>query len=293
MTTAQPLLTTGVSGLVGSHFARHYQGKYQIDNLDISDPVRPIDITDRESVFRVFEQSSAESVIHLAAFTDVTKAWEQRDDTTGLAYRVNVLGTQVIADACQAFGKHLILVSTAYVFDGEKNGLYVEGDQVNPIEWYGQTKALAEEVVTAAPMPWTILRIDQPFVSDETPRPDVVRRIAQGLQSAALPPQFVDHTFGPTFVDDFSRILDWVVETKTTGLYHATSGEQWTDFAFATALQKTLKLENEVQPGKLESYLQKLNRPYQRNTALSSEKLQQLLPFSLTPISEALAKVIL
>ena len=289
--TPIPLLTTGVSGLVGSHFARHFQSTYSIDNLDISHPTRPVDITSRDAVFRVIEQSSAQSVIHLAAFTDVSKAWEQRDDLSGLAYRVNVVGTQHITDACAAFGKHLILISTAYVFNGEKTGQYTEEDTVNPIEWYGQTKAEAELVVQKSSIPWTIFRIDQPFVSDTTPRPDVVRRIAQGLRTGTLHPQFTDHTFGPTFVDDFSRILDWAVRTKTTGLFHATSGESWSDFAFATALQKALALGGEVLPGSLDAYLQQLQRPYQRNTALDSGKLQKILPFTLTPIEEAMQRV--
>ncbi len=290
-TTLRPLLTTGVSGLVGSDFAKKYANVFAIDNLDISHPTRPVDITDLSAVLRVFEQSTAQHVIHLAAFTDVTKAWEQSGDKSGLAYRVNVLGTQNIITACQQFSKQLIYISTAYVFDGNKTTPYTEDDPVSPIEWYGQTKAEAESLVMSAAIPWTVLRIDQPFGAQPGLRPDIIRRIAAGLQNGSLPPQFTDHTFGPTFIDDFSTILHWVVTNNITGLYHASSGETWTDYDFALLLQNTLNLAGTIKPGNLAAYQATIQRPYQKNTALNTTKLTAQLPFSLHTIAEALTQI--
>jgi dTDP-4-dehydrorhamnose reductase len=286
-----PLLTTGVSGLVGSRFAELFSHQYQIDNLDISHPTRPIDITDPHAVNSVISTSPAEVLIHFAAFTDVTRAWEERGDTTGLAYRINVTGTKNLLAACAAAGKHFIHISTAYVFDGKKNGLYTEENTPNPIEWYGTTKALAEAAVQESNVPWTILRIDQPFRPDPFNRPDIVHRIIAGLQNDSLPPQFTDHYFGPTFIDDFSLVLDWAVRTRTPGLFHASSGEQWTDFNFATAVQKALQLTGTVKQGSLDSYLATLSRPYQRNTALSNQKLRAVSQLKLHDIHTALQQV--
>jgi len=284
------ILGTGLSGLIGSKISDLYQDKYNFVNLDISHPTNPVDITHFDQVKRALD-TEAEYVLHCAAFTDVTKAWEQKDDTSGLAYKVNVLGTQNIVAACQQTGKHLLHISTAYVFDGEKEGLYSESDLTSPIEWYGQTKALAEEAVQASNGAWTILRIDQPFRSDPFPRKDLVHRVISGLENDSLPPLFINHFFGPTFIDDFAQVIDWVIRTKTTGLFHASSGEKWTDFEFGKAIQTALNLSGEVKPGKLEDYLKKLSRPYQRNTALDNSKLVTALDFELTPIREALRLV--
>jgi len=284
------ILGTGLSGLIGSKISDLYQDKYNFVNLDISHPTNPVDITHFDQVKRALD-TEAEYVLHCAAFTDVTKAWEQKDDTSGLAYKVNVLGTQNIVAACQQTGKHLLHISTAYVFDGEKEGLYSESDLTSPIEWYGQTKALAEEAVQASNGAWTILRIDQPFRSDPFPRKDLVHRVISGLENDSLPPLFINHFFGPTFIDDFAQVIDWVIRTKTTGLFHASSGEKWTDFEFGKAIQTALNLSGEVKPGKLEDYLKKSSRPYQRNTALDNSKLVTALDFELTPIREALRLV--
>ena len=224
-----PLIATGLNGLVGSKFHDDFDHKYDFQNLDLRDPENPVDITNAEQILKIFQNSPAQFVFHLAAYTDVTGAWKQKDDKNGVAYRVNVVGTQNIVDACAATGKHLIHVSTAYVFDGEKDGLYTEDDPTNPIEWYGQTKLWAEEAVMSSDINWTILRIDQPFRSDKFPKVDIAHRIIDGLKAGTLYPQFTNHYFGPTFIDDFAKIVDWVIRTKTTGLFHASSGEKWSD----------------------------------------------------------------
>lgn len=160
-----------------------------------------------------------------------------------------------------------------------------------PIEWYGETKWLAEQAVTQSSDNWTILRIDQPFRSDPFPRLDLVHRIAKQLQEGTLPPQFTNHTFGPTFIDDFVKVIEWVVRTGTTGLFHATAGESWTDFEFAKMVQETHHLGGELKPGDVEAYLKTVSRPYQRNTALNTSKLTAVFDGKSSSIREAVGRV--
>lgn len=285
------LLTTGLNGLVGSRFALDFDETYEFDNLDLRNSDQPTDITQYNQVLERFKNSSATHVVHLAAYTDVTGAFEQTDDASGVAYQVNVVGTENIVKAAEATGKHIIYVSTAYVFDGEKKEMYTEEDTPNPIEWYGKTKWLAEEIVKKSSAPWTILRIDQPFRSDSFEKVDTVHRIINGIQSGKLYPQFTNHYFGPTYINDFSKVLDFVVRTSPTGLFHASSGEQWTDYEFAKLISETLGLGFDVQEGDLEAYLKTSQRPYQRNTAMSTEKLTKILDFQQKTIQEAIAEI--
>ncbi|MFH2118626.1 MAG: SDR family oxidoreductase [Candidatus Paceibacterota bacterium] len=285
------LLTTGLNGLVGSRFALDFAEVYDFDNLDLRDKNQPTDITQYEQVLQRFQNSTATHVVHLAAYTDVTGAWQQTDDESGLAYQVNVVGTENIIKAAEQTNKHLIYISTAYVFDGEKTELYTEEDSPKPIEWYGKTKWLAEEVVKKSTTPWTILRIDQPFRSDQFEKVDTVHRIIKGIQEGTLYPQFTNHFFGPTYVNDFAKVLDFVIRTSPTGLFHASSGESWSDFEFAKLINEALKLGGEIKEGDLDAYLAKSKRPYQRNTAMSTEKLDGVLDFKQKTIREALGEV--
>lgn len=285
------IIATGLNGLVGSKFEQLFNDAYDFDRMDASAKENPIDITNLNQVMEVFERSEAQSVIHLAAYTNVTGAWEQTGDKTGPAYQVNVEGTKNIIKACQETGKHLIHISTAYVFDGKNQEMYVESDVMSPIEWYGQTKAWAEEEVVNSSIDWTIFRIDQPFRSDQFPKIDTAHRIIAGLKAGTLYPQFEDHFFGPTFIDDFAKVLDWCVRKKFTGIFHASSGEKWSDYEFASAINQIHSLNGRVEVGHLAEYLKTLGRPYQQNTALNNQKLKSVLDFELLSVREALAKI--
>lgn len=286
-----PIIATGLNGLVGSKFRDDFNHTYEFQNLDIRDPEEPVDITNASQILDIFKKSPAQWVLHLAAFTDVSGAWDQRNDKNGPAYQVNVTGTKNIVEACKATGKHLIHISTAYVFDGNKEDLYTEEDSPNPIEWYGETKYLAELEVEKLQQNWTILRIDQPFRSDMFPKEDTAHRIIRGLKSNSLYPQFIDHYFGPTYIDDFSKVVDWVIRTKASGLFHASSGEKWSDFDFAQTINSTLHLEGSIQEGHLDEYLKTLKRPYQKNTAMNCEKLKSQIDFKLKSIQNALLEL--
>lgn len=287
----QTLLATGINGLVGSRFAKLFSNNYEFESLDIASQANPVDITDESSINNALKNSTSDYIVHLAAYTDVTGAWKQQGDKFAPAYKVNVNGTKNIIKACKNYGKHLIHVSTAYVFNGEKQDFYTENDQLSPIEWYGQTKAEAEMAVNSSDISWTILRIDQPFRPDVFDRPDSVRRIINGLKNDSLYPQFTNHYFGPTFIDDFSKVIDWVIRTKSKGIYNSSSGEKWTDYDFANLINNNFKFEKIVKKGDLNEYLKTLDRPYQRNTALNIDKLKSEIDFELKTVQSAIKLV--
>lgn len=287
-----PLLGTGLNGLIGSKFMADFGDKYDFDNLDVRSAIRPVDITNEKQVRAVLSASDAEFVVHMAAFTDVTGAWQQTGDVNGACYVVNVKGTENLVKVCAETGKHLIYLSTAYVFDGEKKEMYVETDKTNPIEWYGKTKALAEEVVQNSNISWTILRIDQPFRNDPFEKIDTLHRVIEGMKNNKLYPQFTDHYVGPTYINDFVKIIDFAISQKLTGLYHASSGESWTDFDFAKFTNETLALNFDLKEGSLAKYLEASNRPYQKNTALNIDKLRNVLDFRLKTIKEAIKETV-
>lgn len=267
------ILGTGLSGLVGSKFVELYKDVHSFQNLDLTSGV---DILNESQVQAAFEKSDAPAVVHFAAFTDTQKAFEQNGDKEGPAYKVNVLGTRNIARAAQQTGKYLIHISTAYVFDGEKKGKYTEDDPVNPIEWYGQTKAWAEEEVVKSCDRYSILRIDRPYRQDEFPKLDILHKIKAKLEAGELPPQFADTTWTPTSVEKFSELLSWVAENEPQGIYHTTTEPEYSDYSFAVFVRDYYGINREVVKGSLTEYLKRNPRPYQRNTSLDTSKLRQL-----------------
>lgn len=269
----QSVIVTGLSGLVGTRVSELLGEKYDFENMDMTVGV---DITDRSQVDQYISESSAESVIHLAAFTNVTAAHEQNGDMAGSCYQVNVIGTENIARACAKAGKYLVHVSTDYVFDGEKNSAYTEEDTPRPIEWYGQTKLWAEEKVQSILVRYAILRIAYPYQARPS-RPDFLATMKEKLSTGTLPPAFTDHIITPVFVDDLATVFDRCIERKPTGIFHAVGSSWHSDFELAQMVNQAFKLEAEVKPGSLENYLKMAKRPYQKTMKVSNNKIEKEL----------------
>jgi len=287
MSDTTSLMVTGLSGLIGSRFSDLYAHKYSFTNLDLT---AGIDITDAKAVEKAVSQTPAEMILHLAAFTDVGQAETQVGDKDAPAYQVNVVGTQNIAKAAAKHSKYLIHISTDYVFDGTKKKPYTEEDIPKPINWYGQTKADAEEVVksTLDKQFYSIVRTSFPFRSNFPQKLDIVRKIIKGLEDNSLPPMFTDHTITPTFVDDLCKVFFMFTLKRPKGIWHATGSSWVSDFELATFVKDTFGLKGEIKPGLLEDYNQTSPRKLQKNLAMNNRKLQEELGNPMLPVPSAL-----
>lgn len=283
------ILATGAVGLVGSRFLEMYKDKYEVSNIDI---LSGVDITDKTSVEQFVDAHPANTLIHLAAFTDTNKAFAESGDKNGVCYKVNVLGTKNLADVCKARGMHLIHISTDFVFNGEKDTPYTEQDTPSPIEWYGETKALAEQVVVESGVTYTILRISYPYRANFDAKPDLIKKIRIGLETGKLYPQFSDTIITPTFIDDIARAFDRVIEKKPQGIYHITGSSSLSPYALAQKVAGIYGYEvGVVKEGSLTEYLKSAARPFARNVAMSNAKAQSELGLTFADIDTGLAEI--
>ena len=134
------ILVAGGQGQVGSALA--HQGEEQ--GLDLVALGRSeLDITNAESIKGAFEKYRPELLINAAAYTAVDKAESEAD----LAYAINETATALLADACAVAKIPMLHISTDYVFDGSKEGLYAETDPVNPIAVYARSKEAGERAL--------------------------------------------------------------------------------------------------------------------------------------------------
>lgn len=101
------------------------------------------DIADKAAVAAAFARCRPNIVVNAAAYTKVDLAESAAAD----ARLGNESGPAVLAEACAQAGLPLLHVSTDYVFDGSKDGAYLETDPPCPINVYGRSKAAGEEAV--------------------------------------------------------------------------------------------------------------------------------------------------
>jgi FlaA1/EpsC-like NDP-sugar epimerase len=150
--TGKRLLVTGAGGSIGSELVKQII-KFRPSELFVLDhdethlheavakwaaseiSIEPVlcDIRDRTRVLRVFEEFKPEVVFHAAAHKHVPILEACPEE----AVKTNVLGTQVLLDACQRSGvKRFVLISTDKACD--------------PVGVMGASKRVAEMLVQAA-----------------------------------------------------------------------------------------------------------------------------------------------
>lgn len=286
------ILSTGLTGLVGSRVAE-LLGK-DFDFVDLSLP--RYDILDSQGLELAFKREpEAKIFLHLAAFTDVNKAWEERGNKKGLCYRVNVLGTRNIARLCLKFQKYLVLISTDFVFNGQKKGFYTEDDLIEPIEWYGQTKCWAEEEVERNLKDFAIVRIAFPYRAKFEPKIDLVRKIIAGLKEDSLYPMFTDQITTPTFIDDIAIGLGKIFETKPKGIYHLVGSSSQSAYELACQVAEVFGFDKKlVKKSLLRDY--KKNQPSESRSchqylSLSNQKAKEKLGILMSSLKEGLEKI--
>lgn len=129
------LFITGGNGLLGKELQKIWKDEHEI----IAPSSKEVDITDGKAIYNAIQETNPNFIIHLAAYTDVKKAEEEKE----LCYKVNVEGTRNIVRAAWVREGRVIYLSTDYVFDG-KLGNYSEADTPNPVNYYAWTKFLGE-----------------------------------------------------------------------------------------------------------------------------------------------------
>ena len=260
-------LVTGYRGQLGYDIVRELEKRGFKNYLALDR--NEMDITNRDEVMKVIGEYHPDVIFHCAAWTQVDKAEECEDD----CYLVNVVGTKNIVDASLEVDAKIIYMSTDYVFDGKKDGLYTETDKVHPMSVYGKTKYEGEEEVRRNPKHY-IARISWVFGINGHNFIKTMIRLSENHESVTV----VDDQIGtPTYTVDLSRLLVDMAMTDKYGTYHSTNEEYCSWAEFADYIFKSNGLNVEVIPVSTEEYLKIAgsNQAYRpRNSKLSKEKLK-------------------
>lgn len=268
-------LITGCKGQLGYDIARELEKRGYTDYLAIDK--EEMDITNKEEVNKVILGYKPDVIFHCAAWTAVDKA----EELSEACYNVNVIGTRNIVDASIEINSKIIYMSTDYVFDGKKEGLYVEDDKVNPMSVYGKTKFEGEEEVRRNPKHY-ITRISWVFGINGNNFIKTMLRLSENHKELNV----VDDQIGtPTYTVDLARLLVDMALTDKYGTYHSTNEEYCSWAEFAKYIFEINKKSTKVNPVSTEEYLEitgtkQAYRP--RNSKLSKEKLKKA-GFKLLP----------
>ena len=141
------ILITGTSGFLGSRIYEYFRQSPELSVLAPSH--KELDITSLDSCRRWFSVNQPDTIIHLAAISDIGESERNPE----LSQRVNVLGTENLARCAKEWktAGRFIFASSDQVYSGNCSDgrLNKETDSLCPINLYGREKAEAEERVFA------------------------------------------------------------------------------------------------------------------------------------------------
>ena len=221
------VLVTGGNGQVGRSIADlASDGRFTPLDIAVADR-RTVDITDRAGLCAAFDRMRPEVVINAAAYTAVDAA--ETDEAVAMA--ANADGVASLADLCATHGTRLIHLSTDYVFDGTKDGWYVESDPIAPLGVYGRTKAAGEAAAQRCPA-HLILRTSWVYAAHGNNFVRTMLRIGAERPEVGV----VDDQVGcPTSARDIAEALLHLSSLNVNGTYHLAGADaaSWHEFAVA------------------------------------------------------------
>lgn len=237
------IIVTGGAGFIGSNFIHYMLAAHPEDRIICVDKLTyagnlstlgsildapgfrfvKADICDREAMLALFEEEKPDAVVNFAAETHVDRSIEE----PGVFLRTNILGTQVLMDACREFGTaRFHQVSTDEVYGDlpldRPDLLFTENTPIRASSPYAASKASADLLVQAYHrtygLPSTISRCSNNYGPYQFPEKMIPLMISRALADKPLPVYGTGENVRDwLYVEDHCRAIDLILRKGRMG----------------------------------------------------------------------------
>jgi len=272
------LLVTGGTGFLGGHVITQAKAHWQVfatfrtqhPKTEEVSWIR-MDLENTEHIFKIMDFISPQAVIHTAGMTQVDACEIEREK----AFQINVIATEKIAEWCKKEKARLVFVSSDMVFDGEK-GNYTESDIPNPLNWYGNTKAIAEtrifNIYPESVCARVALIYGKPALWGTSFSNELIKKLSCG-EKVKL---FTDQFRTPIDAPHLAQALLELAESSLTGTFHLGGPERIDRYTWGLQLAESYGLSLDlIEPIQMEDISWVAPRP--RDVSLNISKVRQIL----------------
>ena len=244
------ILVTGGAGFIGSNFIAYERRVHPEDrilcvdaltyagNMEnlapfMDDPLFRFvkaDIADRQAIYALFEEEKPDIVVNFAAETHVDRSVHDPE----VFLRTNMMGTQVLMDACRKYGIHRYhQVSTDEVYGDlpldEPDLFFTEETPLHTSSPYSASKASADLMVLAYHrtfgLPVSITRCSNNYGPYQFPEKLIPLMISRALKDQTLPVYGTGENVRDwLFVDDHCSAIDLVMRKGRVGEVYNVGG---------------------------------------------------------------------
>jgi dTDP-4-dehydrorhamnose reductase len=256
----------GSNGQLGTDLMKALQGGHDAigfthENLEVSD---------YNSCLKLKEHHP-DVIMNTAAFHKT----DQCEDDLVRTFSVNTIGARNVTAISKEIGAITVLISTDYVFDGNKKKPYTEDDPTSPINSYGISK-LAGELYTKQNLRHYIVRVASLFGTAGASGKGgnfVETMITKAKNNEAI--SVVDDMWmSPTYTKDAASMLKKIIEIKLPfGTYHMANQDYCTWFQFAQEIFKITGLNPVLKP--IETRQMQVKAPRPKFSALENARLSR------------------
>ena len=226
-----------------------------------------LDITDENILKEAFKIYKPVFFINCAAYTAVDKAEADQE----IAYKINAEAVGYIAKQCHQQNTKLIQISTDYVFDGRSTQPYKEDDKTDPVNYYGYTKWLGEQLALNNNPETIVIRTSWVYSSYGANFVKTMLRLMKERKEINV----VNDQFGsPTYAKDLAEAILEIVNSKplavsrspltshhSQNIYHFSNEGNTSWYDFAVAIKEIKQLDCIVHPIPTSAYPTPAKRP--------------------------------
>ncbi|MEK7528186.1 MAG: dTDP-4-dehydrorhamnose reductase [Patescibacteria group bacterium] len=258
------ILLLGKNGLVGSALLSVF-----LREEVIAPSHAECDITDFAATKSFVHESHPDLVINATGYTAVDRA----ETEEALSQKINGDAAGELAGICSELSIPLVHFSTDYVFNGEKEGGYIEDDLPAPINAYGRTKLSGEMLLQKNTPFFFLVRTSWLFGPALRGKNfvDTILRLAKTQPTLRI----VNDQFGkPTYSLDLAQAVYGLIKTKEYGIYHIVNEGVTSWSEYASSILRIAGSKTPITPIPSADFPQAARRP--THSALINTKLPQL-----------------
>ncbi len=288
------VLLFGSLGQLGWELTRSLATFGEVEAIDQED----LDLVDSHALRKYILAQRPRTIVNASAYTNVDGAESQ----PSLAYKINALAPEVMAETAEILDAVLVHYSTDYVFSGQKDKAYTESDLPDPLNVYGQSKLAGEQAVLESGCAHLIFRTSWVYSFRQPSFPNKVLEWARTQEQLRI----VDDQIGsPTWARMLAEVTTQVLMMgapdigagirEKSGLYHLAGRGACSRFELA---RETLDLYNEIAgqrlatviPAKSEEFPSPAQRP--AYSALDCATFERAFDLRLPPWRESLRQAL-
>lgn len=277
------IIVTGSNGQLGSELKELASQYSQIDFLFFDR--NELSIADKAALQTVFELHQPNYFINCAAYTAVDKAEEEKQ----LASEINGTAVGEIARLCEQHNCKLVHISTDYVFNGLANTPLKESNEVNPVNAYGESKLLGEQLALKNDPNAIIIRTSWVYSSYGKNFVKTMMRLMKEKESIGV---VNDQIGSPTYAADLAKAILLIITSDkwAPGIYNYSNEGVISWFDFAVEIKKLINASCTVNPITTAQFPTPAKRP--AYSVLDKTRIRHTFNISLKDWKESLQECI-